>query len=145
MTKIDWTKNRIPWGLLTEEEQADFSAAPGDVFFYQSADCWGRKKADIHSDASTYRKIPPAKTKPSVPWHALSDDVVAVARDKNGRCFAFTKRAPFLQTSAGMWVVMQPQNEAYHLPAKFFRDFDPGDCDWTDSLVLRPGYGEEFE
>jgi len=142
MTKIDWTKNRIAWGLLTEEEQADFSAAPGDVIFYAGSDCWDRTELDVDFDTDVYRKIPPAKTKPRVPWGALSDDVVAVARDQDGFCFAFTKKAPRLQIHAGVWLVAQPQSEANPLSAKFFRDFDPGTCDWTDSLVLRPGYGE---
>lgn len=70
-------------------------------------------------------------TSPTVPWDQIDDSIVAVARRKDGWSYGHTE-VPVLSETMEQWV------NGHAIPMKYFKDFDPGTCDWRCSLVLRP-------
>jgi hypothetical protein len=78
----------------------------------------------------TYRVKP--KTKPQIPWDAIVEDYMWAARDDSGDVYIYKNRPKIFLEHKG-WIdigIMAPRMEE-------FLKFDPGTCDWTDSLVSR--------
>lgn len=77
------------------------------------------------------------ETKPSADWSQVSDEFNALATDHSGSSH-FYDGAPAM--CATMWGGGKSTKFALATAAA---SFQPGNCDWKDSLVLRPGYEGE--
>jgi len=78
------------------------------------------------------------KSKPWINWDHVSDDVVAIARDKNGNSYTYT-HTPRISPSLGnaVWFIGGSASTCSTEP---FASFTPGTCAWQDSLVMRPSH-----
>ena len=74
-------------------------------------------------------------TQPSVNWDHLRPDLVAIARDEDGNGYAYAKVPDVMDN--GWW--------GEGLSVSHFASYNPGTCDWRDSLVMRPGYKGDAE
>lgn len=77
-----------------------------------------------------------APRKPSINWDHVSDKINWIAVNINKKGFGYNKKPVCGQVSwhtiCRFWYGLEP-----------FSSFDPGNCDWKDSLVKRPGYEGE--
>ena len=64
-------------------------------------------------------------------WEYLADWVNYLAMDKGGHWYAYSS-TPYCQKYCGRWVSAWSERMADILK------IDPGDCDWTESLISRP-------
>ena len=69
-------------------------------------------------------------TKPSIDWSHVSPEYNYLAQDSNGKGYLCGKN-PSRHTLA--WVMESP-----YIRATTFTSYEPGGCDWKDSLVERP-------
>ena len=69
-------------------------------------------------------------TKPSIDWSHVSPEYNYLAQDSNGQGYLCSEN-PSRHTLA--WVM-----EAPYIRATTFTSYEPGTCDWKDSLVKRP-------
>lgn len=69
-------------------------------------------------------------------WHTLNEKVVAVAKDADGTWYAYGS-VPKRKEGSELWIHGYPVYELIILEAEF------PDCDWKDSLIIRPGYEAE--
>lgn len=76
-----------------------------------------------------------ALTKPSINWEHVAPEYVALATDRDGSSYIFT-RVP--EATANTWGTGYPCKGA-----EIFQSFVKGTCDWKDSLVLRPSAASE--
>jgi hypothetical protein len=132
---IDMTNNRVPYGLLTDEEKAalhDHQKAGGSFLYTLAGDCWvdiGRKAT--WNKSGIYRPVPlPEKTQDVIAWDWLPDRIEWVARWENGMVWGYVSD-PSLQLSG------------WHGPGGIRIDDFPsivqiGTCDWRDSKQTRP-------
>lgn len=72
-----------------------------------------------------------AKTKPSVNWDHLKPEYIAIARDASGSAYGYVGH-PVKQIRS--WTY---PGKCIHV--HMLSSFDPGTCDWEDSLIMRPG------
>ena len=128
---FDIYTNRVPFGLLTEDEQRQLREHKGKFevcsigdFFWQVRPLW--------CPASVYRAVRPALTKPSINWDHVADEFIALATDADNSPWLYSK-VP--NDSRHFWV-----GGGRGTLANGFSSFVPGTCDWRDSLVIRPGY-----
>lgn len=83
------------------------------------------------------------KTKPSINWDHINEKWKYLARDENGLTYIFTDEP--VQTKSrgvGIWTVNQDlnPNTTYANICNIFASYSPGDCNWKESLIIRPGY-----
>ena len=142
---IDMTNNRVPYGLLTDEEKAalhEHEKAGGAFFelthYGEFTIYWQRrdKTTQLHRRTDCiYRTIPLPKTQDLIAWEKLPDWVEWVARDADGeiRC---SNVEPVVSDLHNMW--------EFHL-SKHIRRIDKfpgivwiGTVDWRDSKQRRP-------
>jgi hypothetical protein len=72
-------------------------------------------------------------TKPSIDWSHVADEYNWMATDSNGSCHIFTGKP---ESGSTLWKTIEERKTA---PAKIYKSFKAGTCDWKDSLVMRPG------
>ena len=129
----DLTKLTAPFGLLDEVygegTQEALKAHGGPYECYCTEGYWLEVPSSWEL-STTYRVKPQPLTEPSPPWEHLADWVQYVARDEEGRPWGYG---------------VSPALDSYMWLAKSGRTvmlegvkFDPGTCDWKDSLVKRP-------
>ena len=75
-------------------------------------------------------EITKAVTKPSIEWSHVSPEYNYLAMDANGRGYLCGKNPHRMGTAWGM--------EAPYISATTFTSYEPGTCNWKDSLVKRP-------
>ncbi len=135
---IDMTNNRVPYGLLTDEEKAALHEheKAGGVFkvSYESHLVWTIIPTPTWKSFNIYRTVPlPAKTQDVIAWERLPDWVEWVARDESGKVHCSDVEAT---TCGRHWM--------YRLPTDVRRidDFPGivqiGTVDWKDSKQRRP-------
>ena len=138
---IDMTNNRVPYGLLTDEEKAalhEHEKAGGSLKFIDpSYDVVGW--SDIHhpvwEDHVAYRTVPLPKTQDVIAWDRLPDWVEWVARDEiDGAIHAYDANDPWLTAEGGVWLT----NKGYRRIDDFPSIVQVGTCDWKDSKQRRP-------
>jgi hypothetical protein len=71
------------------------------------------------------------KSKPSINWDNVSEDVAAIATFPDGVTCLFMSE-PNMTGRHGI------RGGGIIYNAKLFTSFTPGTCDWRDSLVMRP-------
>lgn len=129
----DMSNNRVPYGLLTDEEKAALHDHEGKVEQFTS--CGWRDhvmhKVSYHP-CVTYRTVPLPKTQDVIAWEKLPDWVEWVARDKNGDVWCYENEP----TS------FEDMHCSLILPNRRIDDFPGivqiGTVDWRDSLQRRP-------
>jgi len=128
---IDMTNNRVPYGLLTEEEKAalhEHEKAGGKIEYW--CGFWEETKPSFHSNV-TYRTVPLPKTQDVIAWERLPDWVEWVARDKNQAVHAWTQEP---RVSVSFWRDGGVDRRIDDFPGIV----QIGTCDWTDSKQRRP-------
>jgi hypothetical protein len=138
---VDMTNNRVPYGLLTDEEKAALyeHEKVGGVIEYCAA------SRSVFEPATNlyfwvhhyiYRTVPLPKTQDVIAWEKLPDWVEWVARDKRGEIYCGDVE-PVVNDTHDVWVLNMSRN---------FRRIDDfpgivvqiGTCDWTESKQRRP-------
>ena len=135
---IDMTNNRVPYGLLTDEERAALHEheKAGGVFkvSYKSHLVWTIIPTPTWKSFNIYRTVPLPKTQDVIAWEKLPSNAVVVARDKNGEVHFYTD--PDCYPDGTQWVV---EGEC---DCRRIDDFPGivriGTCDWRDSKQRRP-------
>jgi hypothetical protein len=129
---IDMTNNRVPYGLLTDEEKAALHDHQEDGKFerYSPAGCRWWRCIPEWSDESIYRTVPLPKTQDVIAWEKLPEWVEWVARNQSGAIYGS---------------VVEPQLDSFHVWSDRDRRIDDfpgivqiGTCDWTESKQRRP-------
>jgi hypothetical protein len=131
---IDMTKNRVPYGLLTDEEKAALHEheKAGGEFNKHWGGGWAQVKPSWYHNV-VYRTVPLPKTQDVIAWERLPAWVEWVARDESGKVHCSDVEAT---TCGGHWM--------YRLPTDVRRidDFPGivqiGTVDWKDSKQRRP-------
>ena len=132
---LDMTNNRVPYGLLTDEEKAalhDHEKAGGVVQHYQANTWFNCAPSWLHN--VIYRTVPlPEKTQDVIAWEKLPDRFEWVARDENGEVNGYVGE-PYTDECDNQWFV--------YLDYARIDDFPGivrvGTCDWTESKQRRP-------
>ena len=135
---IDMTNNRVPYGLLTDEEKAalhNHYEAGGNILVFVALEReWHQKSAQNVWPNLVYRTVPLPKTQDVIAWERLPEWVEWVARDMDGTVFIYDA-PPDLRGDD--WVsrfAVQVQGPINDFPGIV----QIGTCDWTDSKQRRP-------
>jgi hypothetical protein len=130
---IDMTNNRVPYGLLTDEEKAALEAheKAGGEFSYIGGG--GRRYlSKTWRINSIVRAVPlPEKTQDVIAWEKLPDRVEWVARDEDGEVRG-SEIEPELVVDHGFWD--GPDIRIDDFPGIV----QIGTVDWEDSKQRRP-------
>ena len=129
---IDMTNNRVPYGLLTEEEKAALEAheKAGGRFVYFGGGLWHPNgNWGVHG---VCRTVPLPKTQDVIAWEKLPDWVEWVARDKDGIVRAYTEEPRTMSCSWGN------QGGSFRRIDDFPGIVQIGTVDWTESKQRRP-------
>jgi hypothetical protein len=132
---IDMTNNRVPYGLLTDEEKAalkEHEKAGGKIEVWDHETGWFAPSTLPPFRDSIYRTVPLPKTQDVIAWDRLPEWAEWVARDGDGTVCAYDE-AP--QCYVNDW--MFDGSECTRI------DYWPeivqiGTCDWRDSKQRRP-------
>jgi hypothetical protein len=132
---LDMTNNRVPYGLLTDEEKAALEAheKAGGEFSYIGGG--GRRYlSKTWRINSIVRAVPlPEKTQDVIAWDRLPNWAEWVARDKFGDFVSCYENEPHQEYN--WWAVDM-------IRARRIDDFPGivqiGTCDWKDSKQRRP-------
>jgi hypothetical protein len=104
---VDMTNNRVPYGLLTDEEKAalhEHEKAGGKIEAWLVVDGWlpSVSVAPRYPDW-VYRTVPlPAKTQDVIAWEKLPDRIEWVVRDEDGEVRG-SEIKPELVVDYGVW------------------------------------------
>lgn len=133
----DLTKITTVFGLLDVETREALRSCGGPWQFYDSCGEWiDVSKPGWFADTVYRQKPDPDPIPDSIDWSHVHDDLICMARDSNGRCFAYSKK-PVLHGNGYWWL------GGWAIPINGFASYRRGNADWKDSLVWRPGYGPE--
>jgi hypothetical protein len=129
---IDMTNNRVPYGLLTDEEKAalyEHEKAGGGFCVTRPLPISEAAGACWVPDA-VYRTLPLPKTQDVIAWEKLPEWVEWVARDGDGMVLGYVSDPPL-------------QLSGWYGPGGIRIDDFPGivqigTCDWKDSKQRRP-------
>jgi hypothetical protein len=125
---IDMTNNRVPYGLLTDEEKAALREheKAGGVIAYYGGRGWISAGKVMWNKDNIYRTVPLPKTQDVIAWEKLPDWVQWVVRDKRG----------------DVWACDADRFHSYNGRRIRIDDWPGivqiGTVDWCDSKQLRP-------
>jgi hypothetical protein len=128
---IDMTNNRVPYGLLTDEEKAalhEHEDAGGTLKLCHNGTDWVSFENRIwvpRQDYVVYRTVPLPKTQDVIAWDRLPDWVAYVARYIDGSVWCFGAE-PIVGSAD------------YRRIDDFPGLVQIGTCDWTESKQRRP-------
>jgi hypothetical protein len=125
------TNNRVPYGLLTDEEKAALHEheKAGGRFVYFSGGLW--HPSSTWGVRGVCRTVPLPKTQDVIAWEKLPDWVEWVARDEDGEVIGHLLDP---QKDKEVWVNYGRRRRIDDFPGIVFH----GTCDWTDSKQRRP-------
>jgi hypothetical protein len=128
----DLTKITTPFGLLDEETRQALVAHGGPYEFFTYNGDWVEDVNFTGLPAKTYRVKPQPLTKPTIDWSHVAPEYKWLARDFNGGGYLYEVK-PERSHDFAIW-------SAYcgFASTKGFASYQPGTCDWGDSLVERP-------
>ena len=136
-----WTiySNRIPWGLLTDDERAALQAHPGPWNIAEYDDVWVTTVTPGWAGSFVYRAVAPAPLRVK-DWGLLPEWVRHVSRDSGGIVYAWEKY-PTKERDL-FWIdrsCRRTANLSHALsPAGLALIVDPGTCDWREAVDTRP-------
>jgi hypothetical protein len=131
---IDMTNNRVPYGLLTDEEKAALHEHKGEFEHWCAGDWINSGGAVAFYSNVIYRTVPLPKTQDVIAWERLPVWVEWVARDADGETRAW-------QAEPGL-----EYYEHWQSTAGIYRRIDDfpgivvqiGTVDWRESKQRRP-------
>jgi hypothetical protein len=134
---IDMTNNRVPYGLLTDEEKAalhEHEKAGGRFLYTEAGDLWagiGRKAT--WNKSGIYRTVPlPEKTQDVIAWDRLPEWAEWVARDADYEVLGHSFEPNISRDST--WLAHGERRRIDDFPGIV----QIGTCDWTESKQRRP-------
>jgi hypothetical protein len=136
---IDMTTNRVPYGLLTDEEKAalkEHSENYGAFVIYAEDDKAWHPTSPVWVNYYIYRTVPLPKTQDVIAWDRLPKEAEWTARDAWGAVRFYEQGATVeINVVAGEW-------DSY-ISGRRIDDFPGivvqiGTCDWKDSKQRRP-------
>jgi hypothetical protein len=131
---IDMTNNRVPYGLLNDEEKAalhEHEKAGGVVQHYQANTWFNCAPSWLHT--MVYRTVPlPEKTQDVIAWDRLPDRIEWVTREEDEEVWAY-EYEPHVEL--GWWSF--DEGDAIRID-DFPGIVQVGTCDWKDSKQRRP-------
>lgn len=130
---IDMSQNRVPYGLLTDEEKAalhEYEKAGGE-FTVLCADGEWRKVELAYSLGSIYRTVPLPLTQDEIAWDRLPVWVEWVARDVDETIFVHEIEPEEL---SHIWSSPGDKRRIDDFPGIV----QIGTVDWTESKQRRP-------
>jgi hypothetical protein len=131
---IDMTNNRVPYGLLTDEEKAalhEHEKAGGVVSIHLDQQWVVASKA--RGPWAVYRTVPlPEKTQDVIAWDRLPERIQWVAREEDEEVWAY-EYEPHVEL--GWWSF--DEGDAIRID-DFPGIVQIGTCDWKDSKQRRP-------
>jgi hypothetical protein len=131
---IDMTNNRVPYGLLTDEEKAalrEHEKAGGVIAYYWGSG-WISVGTVMWNKDNIYRTVTLPKTQDVIAWDRLPDRIEWVARDEDGEVRG-SEIEPELVVDHGFWD--GPDIRIDDFPGIVVQI---GTCDWTESKQRRP-------
>jgi hypothetical protein len=131
---IDMTQNRVPYGLLTDEETAALLAheKAGGEFKCYCEGVWSKCEPSW-SNEGIYRTVPLPKTQDVIAWDRLPDWVEWVARDDRGTAWGY-ECDPMPATG---WWMTQANRDARRID-DWPGIVQIGNADWSESKQRRP-------
>jgi hypothetical protein len=134
---VDMTNNRVPYGLLTDEERGalhEHGLAGGEFEIHAGTSWWPEGNTPWHHKL-VLRTVPLPKTQDVIAWDKLPEWVEWVARDEiDGAVHAYDVNDPWLTAEGGVWLTTGGYRRIDDFPGIVF----PGTCDWKDSKQRRP-------
>lgn len=70
----------------------------------------------------------------SIDWSVLKDEYICAATDIDGDAFSYHEKPELCRSG---WDTGKP-----YFKLNGLKSYDPGTVDWQDSLIWRPGYGD---
>jgi hypothetical protein len=130
---IDMTNNRVPYGLLTDEEKAALHEheKAGGEFKYWACNGWEQVKPTWFYNI-TYRPVQLPKTQDVIAWDRLPDWVEWVARDADFEVLGHSFEPNISRDST--WLGHGERRRIDDFPGIV----QIGTCDWKDSKQRRP-------
>jgi hypothetical protein len=135
---VDMTNNRVPYGLLTDEEKAalhEHEKAGGTLKLCHNGTDWVSFENRIwlpRQDYVVYRTVPLPKTQDVIAWDRLPEWVEWVARDEDGWVWCYR-----LEPDGGDGVWSRSTGMQRRID-DFPGIVQTGTCDWKDSKQRRP-------
>ena len=134
---VDMTNNRVPYGLLTDEEKAALHEheKAGGVFkvSYESHLVWTIIPTPTWKSFNIYRTVPLPKTQDVIAWDRLPDWAEWVARDDRGTAWGY-ECDPMPATG---WWMTQANRDARRID-DWPGIVQIGNADWSESKQRRP-------
>jgi hypothetical protein len=135
---IDMTNNRVPYGLLTDEEKAalhEHEKAGGLVVVALYDGAVQQTISKHFQQHCVYRTVPLPKTQDVIAWDRLPKEAEWTARDAWG-AVRFYEQGDTVEINvvAGEWDSYISGRRIDDFPGIVF----PGTCDWKDSKQRRP-------
>jgi hypothetical protein len=131
---IDMTQNRVPYGLLTDEEKAALHEheKAGGEFEFTYSEKWMRVSEPTWGSHASYRTVPLPKTQDVIAWERLPEWVEWVARSF-GEVWAY-EREPCMMS------IMWDNVNGRHRRIDDFPGIvvQIGTVDWRESKQRRP-------
>jgi hypothetical protein len=133
---VDMTNNRVPYGLLTDEEKAALHEheKAGGVIEFTYFHHWSPVSKPTWGSQTIYRTVTLPKTQDVIAWEKLPDWVEWVARDEDGTVHA-TQKEPLYTDDC--WFYFDADRRALRID-DFPGIVQIGTCDWKDSKQRRP-------
>jgi hypothetical protein len=125
---IDLTQITSAFGLLDDATKAALMAHHRPIEIFEGL---GWRELDFFpswSLTSTYRAK--SRPKPSIDWTQVTPNFKWLAQDGYGSAYLYENQP---ESGHAMW---KTPGEIHEVRA--FVSYDPGDCDWRDSLIQRP-------
>jgi len=133
---IDMTNNRVPYGLLTDEEKAALHEheKAGGVFkvSYEAHLVWTIIPKPTWKSFNIYRTVPLPKTQDVIAWDRLPEWAEWVSRDQDGEIYAWQDEP------IGNSFFWHTNSSEYRRIDGFPGIVQIGTCDWRDSKQRRP-------
>jgi hypothetical protein len=127
---IDMTNNRVPYGLLTDEEKAalhEHEKAGGDMEFW--CGIWEKLDTPSFLNGMIYRTASLPKTQDVIAWDRLPDRIEWVARDEDGAVHGSGVEP---KEEYDWWNNIEIRIDEFPGIVQI------GTCDWKDSKQRRP-------
>lgn len=130
---IDLSNNRVPYGLLTDDEKAALHEhwRNGGAFECMCGRKWEEIKTPSWVFAYVYRTAHLPLTQDEIAWEKLPDWVEWVTRDEDGQVYAHSAEP---KVNGAVWLDGPPCRRIDDFPGIVKR----GACDWTESKQRRP-------
>jgi hypothetical protein len=132
---IDMSNNRVPYGLLTDEEKAALHEHYKHAGAFKVAlgeDAWANVFSPTWNRQRIYRTVPLPKTQDVIAWDRLPEWVEWVARNKSGTVWAYSDEP------RGMSIAWGDQGGSFRRIDDFPGIMQIGTCGWKDSKQRRP-------